>query len=65
MSLSNEEKNLIVDHISAFAMKMILSGGCSEKEIHADLDNFFEFFCGALEAAKRDARREVLTTTLN
>ena len=65
MSLSNEEKNLIVDHVSAFAMKMILSAGRSEQEIHADLDDFFGFFCGALEAAKRDARREALTTVLN
>lgn len=65
MSLSSEEKNLIVDHVSAFAMKMILSGGSSECEIHTELNNFFEFFCGALEAAKRDGRREALTTTTN
>ena len=65
MSLSDEEKNLIVDHVAAFAMKMILSRQSSEDEIHADLDDFYQFFCGALEAAKRDARREVLTTTLN
>lgn len=65
MSLSDEEKNLIVDHVAAFAMKMILSQESSEDEIRTDLDDFYQFFCGALEAAKRDARREVLTTTLN
>jgi len=65
MSLSNEEKSLIADHVSTFAMKMILSIGSSEENIHEDLDAFYDFFCNALCAAKRDARREALTTTTN
>lgn len=65
MKLSNEEKSLIADHIASFSMKMILSHDASEQEIHEELDNFYEFFCGALEAAKRDARRETLEPTLN
>jgi hypothetical protein len=65
MSLSEEEKSLIADHVAAFAMRMILSIGKTEEEIHADLDDFHQFFCKALEAAKRDARYEALATTLN
>lgn len=65
MSLCNEEKSLIAEHISAFAMSMILSSGKTEYEIHAELDDFYNFFCNALAAAKRDARYEALVTTLN
>jgi flagellin-specific chaperone FliS len=65
MSLSSEEKSLIAEHVSTFAMKMILSVGSSEEDIHENLDDFYEFFCNALSAAKRDARREALTTTTN
>lgn len=65
MSLSSEEKGLIADHVAAFAMKMILAVGKTEEEIYAELDDFHQFFCKALEAAKRDARYEALVTTLN
>ena len=65
MKLSNEEKDLIADHIASFSMRLLTSADCSEEEIHDELDNFYNFFCGALEAAKRDGRRETLVTTLN
>ena len=65
MSLSSEEKSLIADSVAMFAAKMILSVGKPEEKIHAELDDFYKFFCGCLEAAHRDGRREVLTTTLN
>lgn len=65
MKLSNDEKNLIADHVAVFAMKMILSAGSSEDQIHSELDHFYQFLCGAFEAAKRDARREAMTTTTN
>jgi hypothetical protein len=65
MSLSNEEKGLIANSVAMFAAKMILSAGKSQEEIHAELDDFHSFICGALEAAIRDGRREALTTTLN
>jgi hypothetical protein len=65
MKLSSVERSLIADHVAAFAMKMILSVGQSEEQIHAELDDFYQFFCNALEAAKRDARKEALITTTN
>jgi len=65
MKLSSEEKSLIADHIASFSMRLLASADCSEEEIHEELDNFYDFFCGALEAAMRDARRKTLVTTLN
>jgi hypothetical protein len=66
MSLTNEERDLIADHVAEFAMKMILQAVSPDEEVlRSELDSFHEFFCKALEAAKRDARREALVTTLN
>jgi len=62
MKLSSEEKSLIAYHIASFSMRLLTS---SEEEVHDELDNFYNFFCGALEAAKRDGRRKTLVTTLN
>lgn len=64
MSLSNEERNLIIDHITNFATNMFESAN-DEHGLTCELDRFLNFFCGALEAAHRDGRREALTTTLN
>jgi hypothetical protein len=63
--LTEEEKDLIADQISVFALRMVFSSELTEKEIHANMDDFYKFFCGALEAAKRDGRNEALITTLN
>jgi hypothetical protein len=66
MSLTTEEKDLIADHVADFAMRIVLqSVSPNEKEMHYELSKFHSFFCRALEAAKRDARREALTTTYN
>jgi hypothetical protein len=66
MSLTTEEKDLIADHVADFAMRIVLQGiSPNEKEMFDELTRFHSFFCRALEAAKRDARREALTTTYN
>jgi hypothetical protein len=65
MKLSNEEKNLIANHIADFSIRLLESADSSEEQIREDLNSFYDFFCGALEAAKRDGRREILVSTLN
>jgi hypothetical protein len=66
MNLTNEEKGLMAGHIASFAMRMVLQGVAHDPVVMTEeLDEFQTFICNALEAAKRDARREVLITTLN
>ena len=60
--LSVQEKLVIADCIVGFSVRLILAGS-DERKIRAELDDFYEFVCGALTCAKRDGKREALTTT--
>mgnify|MGYP003336118576 CR=1 FL=1 len=65
MKLSKVERSLLADHVAAFAMKMILSVNKTEEQIHAELTEFHDFFCRAIEAGKRDAQYEALEPSNN
>lgn len=62
--LNEQEKQAIADCIAGFSIEIVLAGA-DEKKICTTLDNFHAFFCGALEAAKRDGLKQALVTTLN
>lgn len=66
MSLTKIERDLVADHVADFAMRIVLQTfSPNEQQMHDELTRFHDFLCRAMEAAKRDARREALTTTTN
>lgn len=53
--LTTEERDAVCDCVADFSIRLLNAATeGDEPVIHAELDNFFEFFCGALEIAKRD-----------
>jgi len=52
--LTTEERDAVCDRVADFAMRLLNAATVDEKSMHEELDTFFEFFCEALEIAKRD-----------
>ena len=52
--------------VADFAIRIVLQAmEPDEERMRDELTRFHDFFCRALEAAKRDARSAALTTTTN
>jgi hypothetical protein len=52
--LTNEERNAVCDSVAEFAIRLLNAATVDEQAMHEELDIFFEFFCKALEIARRD-----------
>lgn len=66
MTLSDEEKFLIANHIASFTARVIGKAlDVDEQGVQEQIDEFHSFVCTALEAAKRDARYEAMVESCN
>jgi hypothetical protein len=52
--LTNDERMAVCDCVADFSIRLFSAARVDEQAIHTELDIFFEFFCRALEIAKRD-----------
>jgi len=52
--LTTEERNAVCDSVADFAIRLLNAATVDEQAMHEELDVFFEFFCKALEIARRD-----------
>jgi hypothetical protein len=52
--LTDDERMAVCDCVADFSIRMFSAARIDEQAIHDELDIFFEFFCKALEIAKRD-----------
>ena len=52
--LTDDERMAVCDSVADFAIRLLNAATVDEKSMHEELDLFFEFFCDALEIAKRD-----------
>jgi hypothetical protein len=52
--LTTAERNAVCDSVADFAIRLLKAATVDEQSMHQELDIFFEFFCEALEIAKRD-----------
>lgn len=54
--LTERERLAVAERIAEFATLLLEAEG--DEQVHACLNVFHEFFCGALEAAIRQGRRQ-------
>jgi hypothetical protein len=52
--LTDDERMAVCDCVADFSIHLFSAARVDEQAIHTELDIFFEFFCRALEIAKRD-----------
>lgn len=52
--LTDDERMAVCDCVADFSIRLFSAATVDEQAIHDELDIFFEFFCKALEIAKRD-----------
>ena len=52
--LTNVERMVVCECVADFSIRLFSAATVNEQAIHDELDTFFEFFCRALEIAKRD-----------
>ena len=52
--LTSDERDAVCDSVADFAIRLLNAATVDEKAMHEELDIFFEFFCKALEIARRD-----------
>jgi len=52
--LTDDERMAVCDCVADFSIRLFNAATVDEQSIHDELDIFFEFFCRALEIAKRD-----------
>jgi len=52
--LTSEERDAVCDCVADFAARLLNAATVDEQSMHQELDIFFEFFCRAIEIAKRD-----------
>jgi hypothetical protein len=52
--LTASERNAVCDSVADFAIRLLNAATVDERAMHEELDTFFEFFCNALEIARRD-----------
>ena len=52
--LTDDERMAVCDCVADFSIRLFRAATVDEQAIHDELDIFFEFFCKALEIAKRD-----------
>jgi hypothetical protein len=52
--LTTEERDAVCDCVADFSIRLLTAATVDEQAIHDELDTFFEFFCDALEIARRD-----------
>lgn len=52
--LTDDERMAVCDCVADFSIRLFSAATVDEQAIHDELDTFFEFFCKALEIAKRD-----------
>ena len=52
--LTDDERMAVCDCVADFSIRLFSAATVDEQAIHDELDIFFEFFCRALEIAKRD-----------
>jgi hypothetical protein len=52
--LTTDERMAVCDCVADFATRLFDAATVDEQSMHEELDIFFEFFCRALEIAKRD-----------
>lgn len=52
--LTNDERMAVCDCVADFSIRLFHAATVDEQAVHEELDVFFEFFCEALEIAKRD-----------
>jgi hypothetical protein len=52
--LTDDERMAVCDCVADFSIRLFSAATVDEQAIHDELDTFFEFFCKALEIARRD-----------
>jgi len=52
--LTSDERDAVCGCVADFATRLLTAATIDEKSMHQELDIFFEFFCEALEIARRD-----------
>lgn len=52
--LTTDERMAVCDCVVDFYIRLLNAATVDEQAVHDELDTFFEFFCNALEIARRD-----------
>jgi hypothetical protein len=52
--LTNDERLAICGCVADFSIRLFSAATVDDQAVHDELDIFYEFFCEALEIAKRD-----------
>jgi hypothetical protein len=52
--LTDDERMAVCDCVADFSIRLFSAATVDEQAVHDELDIFYEFFCEALEIAKRD-----------
>jgi len=52
--LNDDERMAVCDCVADFSIRLFRAATVDDQAVHNELDIFYEFFCRALEIAKRD-----------